>query len=195
MLASNFLLFWQHQYKNSHKGTPTFYDFTKRNHKRLYVVEDNGIEPLTPCLQSRCSPSWANPPLKSFSALLKSPDFQEPSSSRQKAMPHTWVCKWPDNAEMRRLLAIWWVWMDSNHRPPPYQDGALTSWATDPVKVAINAAIAMLANLFWCCYCRTTDKCECLQSRFFSLERRWSSRTFRYGYLVTTSPQSWILPW
>ncbi len=21
----------------------------------------------------------------------------------------------------------WWVWMDSNHRPPPYQDGALTS--------------------------------------------------------------------
>ena len=30
--------------------------------------------------------------------------------------------------------------------------------------------------------------------RFFSLERRWSSRTFRYGYLVTTSPQSLILP-
>jgi len=29
----------------------------------------------------------------------------------------------------------------------------------------------------------------------FSLERRWSSRTFRYGYLVTTSPQSWISPW
>ncbi len=30
--------------------------------------------------------------------------------------------------------------------------------------------------------------------RLFSLERRWSSRTFRYGYLVTTSPQSPILP-
>ena len=27
------------------------------------------------------------------------------------------------------------------------------------------------------------------------LERRWSSRTFRYGYLVTTSPQSRTLPW
>ena len=27
-----------------------------------------------------------------------------------------------------------------------------------------------------------------------SLERRWSSRTFRYGYLVTTSPQLSILP-
>ena len=23
-------------------------------------------------------------------------------------------------------VARWWVWMDSNHRPPPYQDGALT---------------------------------------------------------------------
>ena len=28
----------------------------------------------------------------------------------------------------------------------------------------------------------------------FSLERRWSSRTFRYGYLVTTSPQSLVPP-
>ena len=28
----------------------------------------------------------------------------------------------------------------------------------------------------------------------FSLERRWSSRRFSYGYLVTTSPQSLTLP-
>ena len=28
------------------------------------------------------------------------------------------------------------------------------------------------------------------QPLLFLLERRWSSRTFRYGYLVTTSPQS-----
>jgi len=27
-----------------------------------------------------------------------------------------------------------------------------------------------------------------------SLERRWSSRTFRYGYLVTTSSQSLAPP-
>lgn len=26
----------------------------------------------------------------------------------------------------------WWVRKDSNLRPPPYQDGALTSWAKDP---------------------------------------------------------------
>ena len=28
-----------------------------------YLVEIKGIEPLTPCLQSRCSPSWAKPPI------------------------------------------------------------------------------------------------------------------------------------
>ena len=31
-------------------------------------------------------------------------------------------------------------------------------------------------------------------SQQFSLERRWSSRRFPYGYLVTTSPQSPTLP-
>ena len=29
----------------------------------------------------------------------------------------------------------------------------------------------------------------------FFFERRWSSRRFPYGYLVTTSPQSLTLPW
>ena len=28
----------------------------------VWLVEDDGIEPTTPCLQSRCSPSWAKPP-------------------------------------------------------------------------------------------------------------------------------------
>ena len=33
-------------------------------------------------------------------------------------------------------------------------------------------------------------KASVFQEDFYLLERRWSSRTFRYGYLVTTSPQS-----
>ena len=40
----------------------------------------------------------------------------------------------------------------------------------------------------------STLKNKQYKSNSFSLERRWSSRTFRYGYLVTTSPQSLILP-
>ena len=65
-----------------------------------WMVEDDGIEPTTPCLQSRCSPSWANPPALYLIA--------------------------------RPVAKDWWVWKDLNLRPPPYQDGALTTWATDP---------------------------------------------------------------
>ena len=87
-------------------------------------MENVGIEPTTPCLQSRCSPSWANP-------------------------PYVWQVY---------SRHIWWVWMDSNHRPPPYQDGALTNWATDPY----------IVKSFWCRFGLTTDKCECLQIRCIS---------------------------
>ena len=36
--------------------------FFKASLLLMWMVEDDGIEPTTPCLQSRCSPSWANPP-------------------------------------------------------------------------------------------------------------------------------------
>ena len=35
------------------------------------LVEVSGIEPLTPCLQGRCSPSWAIPPKKSGLTWLR----------------------------------------------------------------------------------------------------------------------------
>ena len=59
------------------------------------LVELIGIEPTTPCLQSRCSPKLSYSPGVGCVASL--------------------------------LIDLWWVWMDSNHRPPPYQDGALTN--------------------------------------------------------------------
>ena len=43
-------------------------------------------------------------------------------------------------------------------------------------------------------FCYLFDNQTVKQSLLFFLERRWSSRTFRYGYLVTTSPQLSILP-
>ena len=81
-------------------------------------MEIRRIELLTPCLQSRCSPSWAIPPFKA----------KYPQSW---TMPNPWT-------NLRNFVLL-------------------------------------------------------LKERF-SLERRWSSRTFRYGYLVTTSPQSSIPP-
>ena len=85
-------------------------------------MEISGIEPLTPCLQSRCSPSWAIPPYISGRTL------------KIKQRLNKFFRNWP--------------WM-------LYQ----------PI---------------------SSDK--------FSIERRWSSRTFRYGYLVTTSPQLSVPP-
>ena len=71
----------------------------------------------------------------------------------------------------------WWVWQDLNLWPHAYQACALTNWATDP------------QILQW----RTTC-CGFLPAINLSL-RRWSSRRFPYGYLVTTSPQSSTTPW
>ncbi len=67
------------------------------------MVEDDGIEPTTPCLQSRCSPSWANPPDRGKAGNL-----------------------------LYTLKKDWWVWLVSNQRPLRYQHSALTNWATDP---------------------------------------------------------------
>jgi hypothetical protein len=41
------------------------------------------------------------------------------------AMPHAGLIADSSMLIVERLG--WWVWMDSNHRPPPYQDGALTN--------------------------------------------------------------------
>ena len=72
---------------------------------------------------------------------------------------------------------IWWVWQDLNLWPHAYQACALTNWATDPQ-----------------IHLRRTTCCGFLPIVNLSL-RRWSSRRFPYGYLVTTSPQSSATPW
>ena len=94
-----------------------------------YLVEISGIEPLTPCLQSRCSPSWAIPP----------------------------------------YLLLWKTYA--------FSGSGLSK---------LNNASSRFRN--------SDLGFNVLFIHRFSIERRWSSRTFRYGYLVTTSPQSPILP-
>ena len=97
---------------------------------------------------------------------------------------------------------IWWVWLDSNQRPLRYQHSALTSWATDPRNSTKNlwkVAPIRLNKFNWrpmLLFDTTADKNGRKKRKEASFpERRWSSRTFRYGYLVTTSPQSRTLPW
>ena len=93
--------------------------------------------------------------------------------------------------------------MDSNHRPHAYQACALTTWAMRPLggDEGIRTPDPLLAGQVLSQLSYTPNFFQYPQnwtmiipSLTFSLERRWSSRTFRYGYLVTTSPQSSIPP-
>ena len=106
--------------------------------------------------------------------------------------------------------------MELNHRPHAYQACALTIWAMSPyleflTMVLHLRAFTLVVNVpffkstlknkqwtvgfpqesseFFLC-----SPASWLTHFSFSLERRWSSRTFWYGYLVTTSPQSLVLP-
>ena len=51
---------YTHTFKNTHRRIKNVYTFAKTtdsNGKNQTMVEVSGLEPLTPCLQSRCSPS------------------------------------------------------------------------------------------------------------------------------------------
>ena len=75
----------------------------------------------------------------------------------------------------------WWRWGDSNSWPPACKAGALPTELHPHIDGFVWVFIFFKQNPKW-------------KELMFSLERRWSSRTFRYGYLVTTSPQSLTLP-
>ena len=44
----------------------------------------------------------------------------DPLLAKQVLSQLSYTPKWPHSG------CGWWVWLDSNQRPPPYQDGALT---------------------------------------------------------------------
>ena len=62
----------------SHLGCLNFFSlfkifnmqFSKNNQRNLFsAVEIKGFEPLTPCLQGRCSPNWAIPPFQDIDKI------------------------------------------------------------------------------------------------------------------------------
>ena len=109
---------------------------TKFGCRYYRLVEMMGIEPMTPCLQGRCSPSWATPPYFYMRFL----SFLEEHS------------KLNNNERLTRL-----------------------------------SARTILAVFFgFCLFVNYDSSAAPLLQVTFSIERRWSSRTFRYGYLVTT---------
>ena len=101
-------------------------------------------------------------------------------------------------------LTHWWRWWESNPWPPACRAGALPA-ELHPHILGLFYWVSLTVTQNW-----TTSKSYshlCALSRrlffgfglyeyeqsttrsllfMFSIERRWSSRTFRYGYLVTT---------
>ena len=112
----------------------------------------------------------------------------------------------------RHREVVWWSWWGSNPRHPACKAGALANWATAPFWVHPESQLQKffvqpsdLPIRFgfenWIVRCNSlvmspspTSDCSEFNhigiSSDCSLERRWSSRWFPNGYLVTTSSQS-----
>ena len=113
------------------------------------LVEMMGFEPMTPCLQGRCSPNWATPPYGVCSLVFKDhEEFDNPSKLNNKRRVLSFESRRPWLKFYIRICTVL----------------ILTAENFEEILVVTNA-IAFVQ---------------------FSIERRWSSRTFRYGYLVTT---------
>ena len=99
----------------------------------------------------------------------------------------------------------WWRWWESNPWPPACRAGALPAelhphilyevyWVF--LSVTQNRTTSELYSLStvhfsrrlfgFCLFTNYKSSITLLLWLTFSIERRWSSRTFRYGYLVTT---------
>ena len=105
------------------------------------MVEPNGVEPLTSCVQGRRSTNWAMAPCKMVGLSGLEPLTPALSTRCSNQLSYR-----PNYACYKRKLKL-------------------------------------KNNLLWI-----------LADRMPSI-RRWSSRRFPYGYLVTTSPQSSTTPW
>ena len=103
---------------------------------------------------------------------------------------------------LRADVVRWWRWWDSNPWPPACRAGALPTelhphwcvcslllqWTLKNLIIlqnwTTNDVYAESRRPWLIIYFRITQ--NSIESCQFSIERRWSSRTFRYGYLVTT---------
>ena len=145
------------------------------------LVENKRIELLTPCVQGRCSPSWANSPYCLLIFRIPSSPFPRSSLAIARCARSSLVTL----LGLRKIIcAITCLFRDTlRHcffaRRSPSLD-ALTPHSSRSLIITKNPA-----QFF---------KTYSAEKLTYSLERRWSSRSFSNGYLVTTSPQSSVSP-
>ena len=148
------------------------------------LVEMMGFEPMTPCLQGRCSPNWATPPFWRICLHISahsSPSLVDVSiyvflgavlperKSAAHLLPNSALRASPPYAHRRCLLGILFRFPFRSLKIE--QQSICTPHSTTKISSSLKPI------------CDTTHSWKCVR---VSIERRWSSRTFRYGYLVTT---------
>ncbi len=87
-----------------------------------------------------------------------------------------------DTSCTKKIYKKGWTHRDLNPGPPPCKGGALPDWATGPFEV--GSGRILVSGYYWINFNSN------LFNNIFLYIRRWSSRRFPYGYLVTTSPSS-----
>ena len=149
------------------------YSFPRLVNTRL--VGSSGVEPPTSCLSGMRSNLLSYEPL-----LLAQPrsTFDLQSNSYEPRF---------------RFCNRWWRWRESNPWPPACRAGALPAELHPHIGYSFfptvpgNRTTTECANrVYVVCLFLCELRKIIFQSLLFSIERRWSSRTFRYGYLVTT---------
>ena len=149
----------------------------------------SGVEPPTSCLSGMRSN------LLSYEPVLFAQSPESPLS--ESVSLNLWF----------RFFNRWWRWRDSNPWPPACRAGALPTELHPHNGIVFNHtflkkvqqskfSLTVVPENRTTTLSRTLFFVVCLflcelrviffQSLMFSIERRWSSRTFRYGYLVTT---------
>ena len=170
----------------------------------MRLVGPSGLEPPTSCLSGTRSNHLSYEPL---SGAAPKPGFAfiffVPFILCTKLLFAFWFfCV--------RLPKRWWRWWDSNPWPPACRAGALPAelhphmfhkWWMKSLRYEANASHSWSFRVFAfspkdpsklnneSIYSdKTVILCRIHIVMYgrFSIERRWSSRTFRYGYLVTT---------
>ena len=131
-------------------------------------------------------------------------------SNRLSYKPISWIrggCPAPCTLILLDIFMPWWRWTGSNRWPPACKAGALPAELHPHIQLNIGHLSSVVLPILFpveSSFYRAFKIKQHLQIKlrnswpwmlkvnlsllYVSIERRWSSRTFRYGYLVTTSP-------
>ena len=145
------------------------------------LVENSGIEPLTSCVQSRRSPSWANSPDKwsIFGCSCVQRDYE----GYIKYLSKLFECKCAKVVGLNGLEPSTSPLSGVCSNQLSYKPIVLCQITMDHWRLS---RVTVKTILLWD-FLRWGNQ---MNDSSLLLERRWSNRRFSYGYLVTTSPQS-----